>query len=158
MITDVSTRDVSTLRIDSRGLLDSLAKAMNEHPAEYGLLGWCDLDLGLVVHRPDDDGFRARICLRGYGCEAVADFPSGTEGDVDCWLEGDLAPWQSMLDDIVANGRATGLQTLSAQVLLGDKIHLRSADAMGADRFFRYNQTLQSFFDAAAAIGRPVAS
>lgn len=58
----------------------------------------------------------------------------------------ELAPatWRAMLDDIRANGHATGDYTLNSRDLLGDGYR--------ADKFFRCNPSLRRFFDNAARL------
>ena len=56
------------------------------------------------------------------------------------------------LDDIVANGGASGRQTINSLTLLGTDIRLRGDDPMGTDKFSRFNQTLQEYLDGAARI------
>ena len=58
-----------------------------------------------------------------------------------------------MFDDIVANGRATGRQTLNALTLWGEDMRIEGTDPMGTDRVSRFNQTLQQFLDGAAHMG-----
>ena len=67
-------------------------------------------------------------------------------------LEGPHERWQAMVEYIAANGRATGLQTLNSLAMLGDPIACRGDDPMGLDKFSRFNQTLQEFFDGAARV------
>jgi hypothetical protein len=55
-----------------------------------------------------------------------------------------------MVADILGNGRATGRYTINSLTLMGDEIRLRGADVMGVDKFSRFNQSLQEFFDGAA--------
>lgn len=138
--------------LDSVAFFDALAAEMNANPAAYEVLGDIDLDLGIVVRRPDGDPFRVRLAFHGIACEGVAEMAPGDERTADCWLEGDLAAWQAMLEDILANGRATGRQTINSLTLLGDHIAVHGGDPMGVDRFFRFNQTVQSYFDGAAAV------
>ena len=73
-------------------------------------------------------------------------------GRADFSLEGDLAAWDAMFADIIAHGRATGLQTINSLALLGDRISCEGTDPMGLDKFSRFNQTLQEFLDGAAAV------
>lgn len=145
------------LPIDSLEFLRALADRMNAEPERYVSLGWCDLDLGIVMHRRDRPDFRALVHFVDYSCAGVSEFPAGQEAQADCYLEGDLDAWTEMVDDIRARGRATGRHTLSSLALLGDRIEVRGVDPMGVDRFFRYAQSLQQFFDGAAA-GAPVAA
>jgi hypothetical protein len=66
----------------------------------------------------------------------------------------DLPPaaWRAMIEDIRANGRASGAQTLNSLDLLGDEpVHVNLADdGYRADKFFRYNPSLQRFIDNAS--------
>lgn len=138
--------------VDSIELFEALAQEMNTHPEIYQGLGWCDLNLGVVMHRNDRAPFAVAMSLREYGCEQVTLFDPADTQHLDCWVVGDLADWQAMFDDIAQNGMATGELTLSSLVLLADRITVKGNDTMGVDLFFRFNQTLQNVFDGAAAI------
>lgn len=63
----------------------------------------------------------------------------------------DLPPdrWQGMIEDIKANGVATKDWTLNTlDLVLDEPIHANLADdGFAADKFFRYNPSLQRFFD-----------
>jgi hypothetical protein len=67
-----------------------------------------------------------------------------------------LAPdqWRSMLEDIDANGLATKDWTLNTlDLVLDEPIHANLADdGFAADKFFRYNPSLQRFIDNAAQL------
>ena len=136
--------------VDSREFFEELAARMDARPDHYLLLGFCDIDLGVVVHRPGTTDFRVLLRFADYGCRAVEPFPEGAEDEASCYLEGDLGGFAEMVADIRAHGHATARNTLSSLVLLGDRLRLVGADPMGVDRFFRYAETIQSFFDGAA--------
>jgi hypothetical protein len=74
--------------------------------------------------------------------------------DADFVIE--LAPdqWRSMLEDIDANGLATKDWTLNTlDLVLDEPIHQNLADdGFAADKFFRYNPSLQRFIDNAAQL------
>lgn len=144
------------IAVDSQEFFDKLASVMNAHPERFERYGWCDIDLGIVVGREMRDPLRLALRFRGIRCEDVR---SSFEGDaVDCTVEGDLSAWQTMVDDIVAHGQATGRQTLNSLVLLGERIKVSGSDPLGVDRFFRVAETIQRFFDGAAeALGAPLA-
>lgn len=140
------------MKIDSAGFFNSLAIEMNAHPERYQILGDADMAATLVMRRPEGD-FRVRVDFEELRCAGVTEVDAGEPCDFR--LEGDLADWQAMFDDIVANGRATGLQTINSLALLGDRIVCAGDDPMGLDKFSRFNQTLQEFFDGAARIAVP---
>lgn len=143
---------MTTPAIDRLGFFDALAAEMNGDPVLYESLGDVDLDLGIVMRRDAGDDVRVRLRFEGIECTGVAEMDEGDEATTECWLDGPLAAWQAMFDDIVANGRATGRQTINSLTLLGEDIRARGADPLGVDKFSRYNQTMQAFFDGAAAV------
>lgn len=145
------------LPVDDLGTFEPLAVEMNAHPERYEVLGDFDLVLGVVIARPDADAFRARLTFDGILCTDVSEMEAGDERTTDCWLEGPLGAWTAMFDDIRRNGRATGRQTLNSLTMLGDEIRLLGSDVMGIDKFSRFNQSLQEFFDGAARAATAVA-
>ena len=138
-----------TTAIDTVGFFDELAAAMAAQPEKYERLGDIDLELALVMRRPDGDHFRVGLSFHGITCEGVVAIDPGDERGADCWLDGSLEDWTAMFDNIVEHGHAVEQWTLNTLTLFGDRITLHAADPMGEDRFLRFNQTLQEFVDAA---------
>jgi hypothetical protein len=138
------------MRINTVALFTALAAEMNAHPDRYRPLGEADMDAVIVMHEASGASFSVRLAFEGIRCEHVVE----GEPDAPCEyrLVGPLAAWQVMFDDIVAKGRATGLQTINSLALLGDDIALGGTDPMGLDKFSRFNQTLQEFFDGASTV------
>ncbi len=74
--------------------------------------------------------------------------------DSDFMIDLDLEQWRGMIDDIKANGLATRDWTLNTlDLVLDEPIHknLRE-DGFAADKFFRYNPSLQRFMDNSAQL------
>ena len=141
---------IGTLPVDSVELFERLARRMDSETELFERLGDVAIDLALVMRRRDGDAFGVLLHFRGVACTAVTAIGSGQERMADCWLEGALADWEGMFSDISAHGHATGPWTLNALTLFGDRISLHATDPVGEDRFHRFNQTLQEFFDGAA--------
>jgi len=135
------------MKIETVEFFTALAAGMNAHPERYQPLGEADMDAVIVMRDPRRAAFAVRLMFEGIRCEHVVE----TEADTPCEyrLDGPLSAWQTMFADIVAKGRATGLQTINSLALLGDEIALGGSDPMGIDKFSRFNQTLQEFFDGA---------
>jgi hypothetical protein len=140
------------MRPDEVAFFDALARAMNADPERFRRYGDADLVAVVTMRREPADAFRVRFVVDGVTCIDVSEIDEDEAPLADFGLEGPLAAWQTMFDDIVANGRATGLQTLNSLALLGDEIALVGTDPMGLDKFSRFNQTLQEFFDGAARV------
>ena len=138
--------------IDSVAYFDALAHEMNAHPELYEVLGDIDLDLVVVMIRADDE-YRVRLTFTGITCDGVAEASPADDAIAHCSIVAPVEVWQAMFDDIVANGRATGRQTLNALTLWGEDMRIEGTDPMGTDRVSRFNQTLQQFLDGAAHMG-----
>ena len=143
---------MSGAAIDTLGFFDELAAAMAAQPEKYERLGDIDLELALVMRRPNGDHFRVRLSFHGITCDGVVEIDAGEEGAGDCWLDGSLEDWQAMFTNISEHGHAVDQWTLNTLTLFGDRITLHAADPMGEDKFHRFNQTLQEFVDAAARV------
>jgi hypothetical protein len=138
------------MRIDTTEFFSALAAEMNIHPERFQPLGEADMDVVIVMRNARQASFATRLAFEGIRCEHVVE----ADPDAPCEyrLDGPLAAWQSMFDNIVAEGRATGLQTINSLALVGDDIALGGSDPMGLDKFSRFNQTLQEFFDGAGKV------
>ena len=133
--------------IDSVAFFDDLAAAMESDSERFERLGDVEIELVVVMWRTGAEPFRVRLSFHGITCDGVAATATGEEMAADCWLEGDLASWQAMFDNIAEHGHATDQWTLNTLTLFGDRITLHASDPMGEDRFHRFNQTLQEFFE-----------
>ena len=137
------------MRIDTDTFFAGLADEMNTHPDRFRLLGDADMTAALVMRKADGD-FAVHIAFEGLRCEGVTEIRPDEVGLADFWLDGDFEHWRTMFDDILANGTASGRQTINSLALIGTDIRLRGADPMGVDKFSRFNQTLQEYLDGAA--------
>ena len=138
------------MRIATIEFFTALATEMNAHPERYQPLGEADMDVVIVMRDAGRPPFAVRLAFEETRCEHAVE--ADPDGLCEYRLDGPLAAWQAMFDDIVAHGRATGLQTINSLALLGDDIALGGSDPMGVDKFSRFNQTLQEFFDGASRV------
>jgi hypothetical protein len=143
------------MRIDTVEFFHRLGAEMNEHPERFQSLGEAYMDAVIAMHRSAGDAFAVRIVFDGIRCEHVVECDADSPSDFT--LAGPMAKWEAMFQDIVANGRATGMQTINSLALMGDDIRCLGQDPMGLDKFSRFNQTLQEYFDGASHVGAGVA-
>ena len=134
----------AAIEFPSLAWFEALQGMVNED-AGYRQIGTVDAEMGVKVA---DSVFI--VTFEAFQCRAVR---AGNEYDlinVDFFIE--MAPdaWRAMLENIKANGAAEAGQTLVSL----DMLHEISTNAVGdqlrADLFFRYNQSLQHFFDLSA--------
>jgi sirohydrochlorin ferrochelatase len=135
-------------------LFQALGERVNAEPERFRPLGDCDMVAALVCRRAAGD-LAVRIefeALRCTGVDAIDANDPAQLATADFSLDGPEAAWDAMFADIIANGSASGRQTINSLALLGTDIRLRGADPMGVDKFSRFNQTLQEYLDGTARL------
>ncbi len=143
------------MQVDSVEFFEGLAAVMNAEPARFTTIGEAYMDCVIVMTKPTIayvpyPDFAVRLVFEGVRCEHV--LPTESDEPADFHLVGPVAAWQAMFDDIAEHGRAEGLQTINSLALLGGEIACVGTDPMGLDKFSRFNETLQEFFDGAARV------
>jgi hypothetical protein len=135
-----------------------LADAMAAQPEKYRKLGPLDLTLVVqITHRTGDDECYA-LEFDGTRCVVVTRLGSAAEvrGRHPVILEGDYEAWKEMVESIRAHGGADLTHTLNYLTLPDWPLRLIAVDEaegqLDVDRFYRYQESLQAFFDEAAAV------
>ena len=151
---------MSTHDITDRAFYAALAHLMNSQPERYRVLGDCDMSAVFTLQRDAAAGgdINIQLVFAELACDAVDTISADEARLADFRLEGPVAEWQAMFDDIVANGRASGEWTINSLALRGDRIALEGDDPMGLDKFSRFIQTLQEFLDGAGRLGAELAA
>lgn len=95
-----------------------------------------------------------QLVMEGLECTSAAQIGADGLGNVDFYLDMDPEEWQEMISNIKENDGADLNWTLNTLDLDRDERLAKSVtgDQYREDLFFRYNQTLQFFFDASARI------
>lgn len=136
--------------IDDVRFFEALAAEWNAHPEQFKVLGDADMVAALVMRGAEGGDFAVQIVFEALSCEGVSRIDASEAHLADFYLDGSIDAWRAMFADIVANGAASGRQTINSLALLATDIRLRGDDPMGTDKFSRFNQTLQEYLDGAA--------
>lgn len=142
-----------------------LAELMNANRARQEQLGYVDCVADFRVLDGASDGGPVAVRVRFEEFEAV-DVGLAEPGaeDADFVLEATLDTWRVMIESIArGQGRPDLEQTLNRLSHMGTPVRVHSEDPLRRDLYFRYNQSLQEFFNASAGFGtrfpeRPVAA
>jgi hypothetical protein len=137
-----------SLEFPSLDWFRALQELANGDP-EFRRLGNVDATVGVRVA---DDLFL--LAFEGFRCESVRRGAPDEEAQADFVLAMSPALWREMIESIAANGAADRPHTLNTLDLLTEGGIARSpvGDQYRADLFFRYNQSLQHFFDLSARL------
>lgn len=128
---------------------ERLAELMKADRATHEHLGDVECVASFVVTDGSGGGpWGATVAFDGY---EVADVRESDPSDerVDFVLSGDLATWRRMIESIRdGEGRPPLDQTLNFLSLPGVPFRVDSADPVRRDFYYRFNQSLQEFFNA----------
>jgi hypothetical protein len=132
-----------------------LVDRMRDDADTYKRLGVVDLTLIAKIDWPGGRSERYGLVFAGYGCTSVGRLPDGDPppGRYAVILEGEVGAWKEMVENIRAHGGADLTHTLNYLTLPDWPLRLVSAsaeDQLDVDRFYRYNESLQHFFNGAA--------
>jgi len=90
------------------------------------------------------------IDFEAFEITGVKEVDAARMEELDFYLVQSPEAWKAMLDDIKANGHATHEYTLNSLDLRSDQEFAIGKDYNRRDAFYRFNQTLQDYFDMAA--------
>ena len=120
----------------------------NEEFHKHGA-GQCNCLAGVQV---GEQVFLLRF--EGQECTAAENVSTEQLSEADFYMSMDADEWQDMLRNIQQFGHAIGDYTLNTIDLIRQEGLSRSThgDQYREDMFFRFNQTLQFFFDASSGV------
>ena len=141
------------MKFPSAAWFQALQERAAAKPDLFRKLGFVDAVVGIRVEPENGSGAPVGFILEfsGYGCKKIS-ASERPEEVADFVLIGPYGAWKDMIQNIRSNGEADLQHTLNVLTLPGVPLKLEAADQLKADLFFRYNQTLQEFFNSAADI------
>lgn len=126
--------------------LEALRQTVNADES-FRRLGTVDTVMGIKV------GEKVyQITFEAFACADVRKIGTADLRDVDFWLELPYEGWKEMLENIRQHGEADLRHTLNTIDLEQPEGFARSYDGYRRDAFYRFNQSLQDFFNASARV------
>jgi hypothetical protein len=92
------------------------------------------------------------LTFEAFECVGAREIQETELRDLDFWLEQSPDEWREMLENIKQHGSADLKHTLNTIDLSTPEGFARSHDGYRRDAFYRFNQSLQHFFDSSAKI------
>lgn len=120
------------------------ADLLNKSDA-FKQFGTVDTEMGVQV----GDRF-FEIDFEAFEVKRVSETDERRMDELDFYLVQSPEAWKAMLDDIKANGHATHEYTLNSLDLRSNEELAIGKDYVRRDAFYRFNQTLQDYFDMSA--------
>lgn len=137
---------------------EALARHMAQDEAGFRALG--TVDCTMVVRVDTARGSQLyEIIFDGLRARSVRQLASLAEAAPDHFvLTASLATWREMIENIRAHGGPDLSHTLNYLTFPDDPMQVTGSDQLEVDAFYRYNQSLQRFFNGAAAFPTSYAS
>lgn len=122
-------------------------RAIVNHDENFKKLGTADAEIGI------DTGEKVyHLTFEAFECTNAEEISRGQEDDLDFTLVMPYEGWKEMIENIKRNGHADLDYTLNSIDLERPDEFAKSRDYYRRDKFYRFNQTFQDFFNASAKI------
>jgi len=105
-------------------------------------LGTCDSQMGIQV---DDEYFE--VDFEGFEVTDVKKIDAARAEELDFTLVQSLDEWKAMIQNIKEKGIAEHNFTVNSLDLNSEKEFAKGKDYHRRDAFYRFNQTIQDYFD-----------
>jgi len=125
---------------------NEIRELVNNDP-KFRQLGTVDATLGVKVGNKIYE-----LKFEAFECTGVREASETDLRDMDFWLEQSYDAWKDMVANIQKNGAADLTHTLNTIDLSMPEGFARSHDGYRRDAFYRFNQSLQDFFNASAKV------
>jgi hypothetical protein len=130
---------------------EAVAERVAEDRDRFRRLGYFDATMGVKI---DANGSGAKgyvVEFEGYGVKKVRAAADPSK-DADFTIEGGLEAWSDMVRNIREHGEPDLDHTLNRLTMAGTPLKVVARDQLATDVFYRFNQTIQAFFNEAAAV------
>jgi hypothetical protein len=128
-----------------------LQTLMRQEEARFRRLGFVDTTFGVHIVTPDHV-WRYLLAFEVFECREVCEVSTFDLTVIDFVLKGDLATWAEMLDNIHQHGGADVSHSLNTLTHFGERLTLVYDDPDNRDKFFRFQESIQEFFNLASAL------
>jgi len=138
------------VRFPSVTFLEALRDLMRAERERFSRLGFFDTTFGIRV---TDLGAELALTFEVFECVRIQEGLQGLAGgDLDFVLEGPLAAWREMLDNIHAFGAADSAHSINTLTHFGEGLKVRYDDPDGHDKLYRFAESVQEFFNLSARL------
>lgn len=145
-------------RFPSTQWFEALARRMEQEEAVYRELGSIECTMVVKVDAPSGTHLY-EIAFEGFTVRSVRELTRLADAAPEHFvIEASLDTWREMIDNIRANAGPDLTHTLNYLTFPDDPMRVTGPDQLEIDAFYRYNQSLQRFFNGAAAIPTAFAS
>ena len=137
----------------SLSFFQALQNTMRQEEARFRRLGFIDTTFGVHVLGPHGQEWRYLLAFEVFDCREVSEVGDFDLTATDFVLQGDLAAWTEMLTNIQRNKGADVVHSLNTLAHFGERLQMIYDDPDNRDKFFRFQESIQQFFDLTHTLG-----
>lgn len=138
-----------TVAFPSLAFFHTLQSAMQQEAARFRRLGFIDTTFGIHVTTPIGQNWRYQLAFEVFDCRDVTEVQEFDLTAIDFVIRGDLATWTEMLHNIQHHNGADVVHSLNTLTHFGERMQIEYDDPDNRDKFFRFQESIQEFFDLA---------
>jgi hypothetical protein len=152
MIVPFERRLTVPVAFPSLAFFQDLQTLMCKGEARFRRLGFIDTTFGVHIISPVGQEWRYLLAFEVFDCREVSEVADFDLTVSDFVLKGDLSAWIEMLANIHQHGGADVTHSLNTLTHFGERLQILYDDPDNRDKFFRFQESIQEFFDQASAL------
>jgi hypothetical protein len=125
---------------------------MRQEEARFRRLGFVDTTFGVEITSPNGQTWRYLLAFEVFECREVSEASGFDLTEIDFVLTGGLDAWVEMIQNIHRHGGADTTHSLNTLTHFGERMHVVYDDPDNRDKLFRFQESIQEFFDLASTL------
>jgi hypothetical protein len=131
----------------SLAFFQALQTLMRQDEPRFRRLGFIDTTFGVHIIGSNGQEWHYLLAFEVFDCREVTEVNGFDLTAIDFVLKGDLSAWVEMLENIRQHDGADVTHSLNTLTHFGERLALLYDDPDNRDKFFRFQESLQEFFD-----------
>ncbi|MGH7932245.1 MAG: hypothetical protein ACREQN_03650 [Candidatus Binataceae bacterium] len=139
------------VRFPSTDYFNALKARMAAEQERFRRLGFIDTTFGVAVA----DNGRSRsfvLAFEVFELKDVSEVERIDAAQVDFVIEGGVAVWREMIENIRRNGEADTRHDINTLTHFGEALKVTYDDPEGHDKLYRFMESIQEFFDLGSQV------
>ncbi len=136
----------------SSTFFQALQNAMQQEAARFRRLGFIDTTFGIHLTASNGQHWRYLLAFEVFDCREVTEVQEFDLTATDFVITGDLAAWTEMLRNIRQHHGADVVHSLNTLTHFGERMTIEYDDPDNRDKFFRFQESIQEFFNLAQSL------
>jgi len=139
------------VKFPSTEFFNALKEQMAAEQARFMRLGFIDTTFGMsIAHNGASHNFV--LAFEVFELKDVHEAAQLDLAQLDFAIEGDLAIWREMIENIKRHGEADTAHDLNTLAHFGEALKISYADPEGHDKLYRFMESIQEFFDLSSRL------